>query len=234
MSKVARYAKATAQPGQGDELAEKMLSAAEQCRAVAGCELYVVNRAAGDPDTIWITEVWSDQQALDDSLAGEETQALIAEVRPLIAGMDLIELDPLGGVGLDVAPAAKPDYTHMPLKDAPDMAAGAGLGDMGEARFVSDELGALDTGVSQQILRPGKRQTFGHRHKRAEEVYVITAGSGRARIDDDVLDVTEGDAIRIAPGLTRAFEAGDDGLELIAFGPRRRGDAEMVQDWWSD
>ncbi len=42
------------------------------------------------------------------------------------------------------------------------------------------------------------------------------------------------DAIRIAPHVTRAFEAGPDGLELLVFGPHHARDSEMVQEFWAD
>jgi hypothetical protein len=42
------------------------------------------------------------------------------------------------------------------------------------------------------------------------------------------------DALRVAPGVIRAFEAGSDGVELLAFGPRHEGDGEVIQNWWSD
>jgi hypothetical protein len=63
---------------------------------------------------------------------------------------------------------------------------------------------------------------------------VALSGSGRVRLDDDIVEVEALDAIRVAPAVTRAFEAGPDGLELLAFGPRRPGDAQMVPDWWTD
>jgi mannose-6-phosphate isomerase-like protein (cupin superfamily) len=82
------------------------------------------------------------------------------------------------------------------------------------------------------ILRPGKRQPFAHRHKEAEEIYVVLSGSGKLKLDDELLDVGPMDAVRIAPEVARAFEAGPEGLEILAFGPRHAGDAEMVQDFW--
>jgi hypothetical protein len=34
--------------------------------------------------------------------------------------------------------------------------------------------------------------------------------------------------------VTRAFEAGEDGLELLVFGPRHQGDGEVVHgDFWA-
>jgi mannose-6-phosphate isomerase-like protein (cupin superfamily) len=103
---------------------------------------------------------------------------------------------------------------------------------MGEARFAADDLNAELTGVSLQYLRPGKRQMFAHHHHRAEEIYVVIAGSGRVKIEDEIVDVSPRDAIRVAPDQTRAFEAGPDGLELLAMSARWRGDAEVVPDWW--
>jgi quinol monooxygenase YgiN/mannose-6-phosphate isomerase-like protein (cupin superfamily) len=234
MSRVGRYVKFTARSGQGDALAERMLGVAEGLQAIAGCELYVINRATDDPDTIWVTEVWRSQEELDASLETEEAKAAIPEVMALVleGGFERIDVAPLGGVGLPAQPAA--GFTVRNLAEAEDQAAKYGYGEMGEARFVSDDLDAERTGVSHQVLRPGKRQMFAHRHHRAEEVYVVLSGSGRARIEDEIVELRALDAIRIGPEQTRAFEAGPDGLELLAFGARARGDAEVVPDWWTD
>ena len=86
--------------------------------------------------------------------------------------------------------------------------------------------------MSHQRLRPHRRQGFGHRHHRAEEIYLVLGGSGRVRIDDEVREVRQLDAIRVAPGSTRAFEAGPDGLEVLAVGPHRNGDGEMLPEFW--
>jgi mannose-6-phosphate isomerase-like protein (cupin superfamily) len=65
-------------------------------------------------------------------------------------------------------------------------------------------------------------------------VYVVLAGSGRVKLDEDIVEVTRLDAIRVAPEVTRAFEAGPEGIEILAFGPRHEGDGEVIQGWWSD
>jgi quinol monooxygenase YgiN/mannose-6-phosphate isomerase-like protein (cupin superfamily) len=234
MSRVGRYVKFTAKPGQGDALAERMLTVAEGLQGIPGCELYVINRATDDADTVWVTEVWRSQEELDASLETEEAKAAIPEVMALVQedGFERIDVTPLGGVGLQDQPAA--GYTLRNLAEAEDQAAKYGYGEMGEARFVSDDLDAERTGVSHQRLRPGKRQMFAHRHHRAEEVYVVVAGSGRVRIEDEIVELGPLDAIRIGPEQTRALEAGPDGLEFLAFGARARGDAEIVPDWWTD
>lgn len=130
-------------------------------------------------------------------------------------------------------PEGKP-YTLLKLTDAEDMAAGFGLGHIQEARFPNADLDAEQTGLSHHKLAAGARQPFGHRHQDAEEIYVVLSGSGRVKLDEEVVEIEKLDAIRVSPGVTRAFEGGDAGLEVLAFGPRHEGDGEVIQDWWSD
>jgi mannose-6-phosphate isomerase-like protein (cupin superfamily) len=125
-------------------------------------------------------------------------------------------------------------YTHKRLTDVKDSAVEFGMSETHEARFAKDDLDAEDTGVSHHRVKPGKRQPFGHRHDKAEEIYVVLGGTGRIKLDDEIVDIETLDAIRVAPGVTRAFEAGPGGLEVLVFGPRHDGDGELIQDWWSD
>ena len=233
MSGVGRYVKFTAQPGRGDEVAQLLLAAAESLREVAGCEMYVINRSASEPDVVWVTELWLSQEALDGSLeqlSTDEGKARIAEVTALLAGPpELHEVEPLGGVGYL---AGGSGYTLVNLEDVEDMAKRFGFGEQGEARFANRPLGAVRTGVSHQRLRPGVRQAFGHTHQHAEEVVVVLSGAGRVKIDDEIRDVRPLDAIRIAPTSARAFEAGPDGLEFVVFGPHHTGDAVMDSNFW--
>jgi mannose-6-phosphate isomerase-like protein (cupin superfamily) len=125
-------------------------------------------------------------------------------------------------------------YTLKRLTDVKDSAPGFGFGDVQEARFANDDLETEDTGVSHLRVKAGERQAFAHRHENAEEVYVVLAGSGRVKLDDEIVEIEALDAIRVAPGVTRQFEAGSDGIELLAFGQRHEGDGELVKDWWTD
>lgn len=125
-------------------------------------------------------------------------------------------------------------YTVMRLTDVKDSAQQFGVGGDMEARFAKDELDAERTGLSHHRLKPTKRQPFGHKHDQAEEIYVVLGGSGRVKLDDDVVEVEPLDAIRVAPGVIRAFEAGPGGLEVLAVGARHDGDGEIVADWWTD
>ncbi|HEY2717465.1 MAG TPA: cupin domain-containing protein [Solirubrobacterales bacterium] len=122
-------------------------------------------------------------------------------------------------------------YTHLNLDRVEDAAPANGFGERWEARVARTDLDAEQTGLAHFRLRPGKRSPFVHRHREAEEVYVILRGSGRVRLGEELREVGELDAIRIAPQLPRAFEAGPDGLELIVFGPHH-ADGEAVEDDW--
>jgi mannose-6-phosphate isomerase-like protein (cupin superfamily) len=125
-------------------------------------------------------------------------------------------------------------YTLKNLAEIEDSAPKSGFGDVQEARFAKDALDTEATGFSYHRVKAQQRQPFAHRHERAEEVYVVLAGSGRVKLDDEVIELRALDAIRVAPEVTRAFEAGPSGLDVLAFGPRREGDGEIVMGWWTD
>jgi uncharacterized cupin superfamily protein len=125
------------------------------------------------------------------------------------------------------------NFTHMNLGDVDDAAPGNGFGEVWEARVARSALGAEQTGITFFRLKPGRRSAFTHRHERAEEVYVILRGSGRMKLDDRFIDVHTLDAIRVGPEVTRAFEAGDAGLEYLAVGPHVGNDGETVADPWT-
>lgn len=102
-------------------------------------------------------------------------------------------------------------------------------------RFARNAVGARELGVSWFTYEPGARMPFGHRHREQEEVYVIVGGSGRVKLDGEIVDVAERDVLRVAPGVMRAFEAGPDGLDLLCVGGSRPdgGDAERDEDFWT-
>ena len=125
-------------------------------------------------------------------------------------------------------------YTVKKLTDVKDSAQEFGVGGDMEARFATDDLDAERTGVSHHRIQPTKRQPFGHQHDEAEEIYVVLSGSGRIKLDDDVVELEPLDAIRVAPGVTRAFEAGPGGIEVLALGVRHEGDGRLIPGWWTD
>jgi uncharacterized cupin superfamily protein len=129
------------------------------------------------------------------------------------------------------------DYTHINLKeDVEDQAPKFGLSPNLESRMARVPLGLENSGVSYFKLAPGFRLPFGHKHKQQEEVYVLVNGSARIKIEDEVRDMKQWDAVRLHRDTVRSFEAGESGAEIIAIGAPNTGpgDADMIQDWWSD
>jgi uncharacterized cupin superfamily protein len=125
-------------------------------------------------------------------------------------------------------------YAKKNLRDVQDSAAEHGLSESQEARFPRQEVGAEQTGMNFLIVKPGRREAFAHRHETAEEMYVVLAGSGRVKLEDELLELSPLDVVRVSPGVTRSFEAGPDGLEVLVFGPHVEGDGELVDDFWSE
>jgi mannose-6-phosphate isomerase-like protein (cupin superfamily) len=121
-------------------------------------------------------------------------------------------------------------YTIKNLREVKDMAPQFGFAEVQEARFAHRDLDAETTGLAFHVVKPGQRQAFAHRHEQAEEVYVVLSGSGRMKLDDEIVDVRAMDAIRVSPQVARAFEASGEGLELLAFGPRHEGDGEILRE----
>ncbi len=125
------------------------------------------------------------------------------------------------------------DYTIRNLRETEDLAPKFGFSETQEARFPREDLHAQTIGLAFHVVKPGKRQAFAHRHDQAEEIYVVLSGGGRMKLDEEVHDLRPLDAIRVAPQVARAFEAGPEGLQLLAFGPRHAGDGEIMrEDFW--
>jgi uncharacterized cupin superfamily protein len=129
------------------------------------------------------------------------------------------------------------DYTHINLKeDVDDQAPNFGLSPNLEARMARVPLGMEQAGVSYLRIAPGFRLPFAHKHKNQEEVYVLVNGSAKIKLEDEVRDLKQWDAVRVHKDTVRGFEGGENGAELIVIGAPHTGpgDAEVLQDWWTD
>jgi mannose-6-phosphate isomerase-like protein (cupin superfamily) len=131
-------------------------------------------------------------------------------------------------------------FTHLNLRDdlqdvgsnfdgAPDL----------EFRLATKALELGKSGLGYQRIPPNHRFPYGHTHKRQEEVYVVVGGSGRMKLDEEIVELREWDAVRVAPGTWRGYEAGPEGLEIIVIGAPNLGvdpreDVEGQRDWWSE
>jgi mannose-6-phosphate isomerase-like protein (cupin superfamily) len=123
-------------------------------------------------------------------------------------------------------------YAKTNLRTVEDSAVKFGLSKSQEARFPRDDLGAEQTGMNLLTVKPAQREAFAHRHRIAEEIYVVISGSGRVKLDDEFLELEPFDAVRVSPGVARSFEAGPEGLEVLIVGPHIEGDGEIVADFW--
>src|SRR5579864_8725349 len=126
------------------------------------------------------------------------------------------------------------NYTVKSLKEVANAAEQFGMGENLEARFARKPLELENFGVSYQRLEPNFRIPFGHKHGTQEELYVVVGGSGRVKLDDEIVELAAWDAIRVPGEVTRNFEAGADGLEFVAIGAPQADDTEMVQGWWAE
>ncbi|HET7508075.1 MAG TPA: cupin domain-containing protein [Solirubrobacterales bacterium] len=131
-------------------------------------------------------------------------------------------------------------FTHKNLKaDLDDLGSNFdGSPDL-EFRLATKALELEQSGLGYQRIPPGYRFPYGHVHERQEEIYVVLAGSGRMKLDDEIVELRRWDTVRVSPGTWRGYEAGPDGLEILVIGAPNLGenprdDVEGERDWWAD
>lgn len=123
------------------------------------------------------------------------------------------------------------DWKKTNFADVPDVSPeGVAI----EWRFARNALDSPELGVSRFTYEPGARMPWGHRHTEQQEIYVVTSGTGRAKLEDEIIEIGPGDVIRVAPSVVRSFEAGPDGMEVICLGGRKPEgqDGIRVEDFW--
>ena len=126
-------------------------------------------------------------------------------------------------------------YTKQNLIDVENQAPNFGMPDGLEARFARRSIEGHELGLSLFRLGPNLRIPFGHKHAGQEEVYVVVKGSGRIKVEDEIVELAQWDAIRLDKDTMRAVEAGPDGIEYLAFGAGEDpSEVEMAQGWWTD
>jgi quercetin dioxygenase-like cupin family protein len=105
-----------------------------------------------------------------------------------------------------------------------------------DGRFARKHLDSRDLGVSLFRYAPSFRSPFAHSHREQEEAYVVVAGSGRVLLDDEVHELRQWDVVRVSPEVVRTFEAGPEGLDLIAIGGPKPADGDGVagEATWPD
>lgn len=124
-------------------------------------------------------------------------------------------------------------YTKQNVREVENQAPNFGMPDELEARFARTAIAGETLGLSLFTLAPNFRIPFGHKHRSQEEVYVITRGSARIKVGDEIVEVGQWDAVRFDRDTMRAVEAGPEGVEYLAFGAGDDpSEVEMSQNWW--
>jgi mannose-6-phosphate isomerase-like protein (cupin superfamily) len=130
-------------------------------------------------------------------------------------------------------------FTRKNLKtDVPDVGSNFDGAPGLEFHLGTKPLELAHSGLSHQHIPPGYRFPYGHTHAEQEEVFVVVRGSGRMKLDDEIIDVGEWDAVRVPPGTWRGYEAGPEGLDILVIGAPNLGqnprdDVEGTRDWWT-
>jgi quercetin dioxygenase-like cupin family protein len=127
-----------------------------------------------------------------------------------------------------------PSYSTVNLLDVEDSVGERAPGI--EGRFGRKHLDSRDLGVSLFRYAANLRSPMAHSHREQEEAYVVVGGSGRILLDDEVHELRHWDVVRVAPEVVRAFEAGPEGLEIVAIGGPKpeEGDGVRAEAAWPD
>jgi mannose-6-phosphate isomerase-like protein (cupin superfamily) len=96
------------------------------------------------------------------------------------------------------------------------------------------QLGVTSFGMNQLVLQPWQRGRI-HRHEHQEEVYLVLEGRLTIVIESEPTELTEGELLRVAPGLRRQLvNYGPERVVLLALGgaaEHRGRDGEAFMAW---
>jgi mannose-6-phosphate isomerase-like protein (cupin superfamily) len=142
---------------------------------------------------------------------------------------------PATSMSVRVARVSGSGYTIRTLEEVPDAFGGQYPGSM---RFLTEQIGAEQIAFTHRVMpaKSGGKGSYGHRHKTQEEIYFVISGKLQFKLDDDLVDVGGGSAVRVAPHTVRSiWNDGPDDAELVICSVRLdnpRADGEIVQDFW--
>jgi mannose-6-phosphate isomerase-like protein (cupin superfamily) len=151
----------------------------------------------------------------------------------------LLARDPHPGGLLHSRIAAVPFTLRNLKEDLEDLGSNFNGAPNLEFRHASKALELEQCGLCYQRIPPDYRFPYGHTHKEQEEIYVVVRGSGRMKLDDEIVEVKEWDVVRVPPGTWRGYEGGPEGFEILVFGAPNLGenprdDVDGQRDWWAD
>jgi mannose-6-phosphate isomerase-like protein (cupin superfamily) len=125
-----------------------------------------------------------------------------------------------------------PGYTVTRLDEVDDV-----LGDYpGEMRMLTGGLGCEQVALTYRRMpqHTGGKGSYGHRHAEQEEIYFVIAGKLQFKLEDDVIEATQGTAIRVAPEVFRSvWNDEPEEAELMIVSTRLEDSKpEYKQDFW--
>ena len=129
------------------------------------------------------------------------------------------------------------DYTIRAVTDVPDIFGGRYPGAM---RFMTEPLDARQVALTHRLMsaRSGGKGSYGHRHNTQEEIYYVISGTLQFKLEDEVIDVPAGSAVRVAPAVTRSiWNDGPGDAELLICSIRLEdphADGDLVDDFWPE
>lgn len=128
------------------------------------------------------------------------------------------------------------DYTVVKVSDVDDQGPNMGHAPGMEIRFLRNDLGCENCGVTYMRLQPNYRQTYGHKHKVQEEIYLLVSGSARLKADDEIVELEPWTAVRTPNDTMRSIEAGPEGAEFVIVGAPNTGPGDGITEagWWND
>jgi mannose-6-phosphate isomerase-like protein (cupin superfamily) len=129
------------------------------------------------------------------------------------------------------------DYTVKRLHEVDDV-----LGDYpGEMRMLTEELDADQVAFTYRRMpqHTGGKGSYGHRHKTQEEIYYVASGKLQFKLGDEIIELEQGSAVRVAPETWRSvWNDEQEDAELIIVSKRVEGgsrdDAEYLENFWPE
>jgi quercetin dioxygenase-like cupin family protein len=126
------------------------------------------------------------------------------------------------------------DYQLVKLDDCEDW-----LGDYpGEMRAVTYAIGAEQVALTYRRMpqHTGSKGSYGHTHKTQEELVLVLSGKLQFKLDDDIVDVPAGTAVRIPPHVARGIWNDEpEDAEIVLVSVRiddPAGDTDKVENFW--
>ena len=124
-------------------------------------------------------------------------------------------------------------YTITKMADVPDA-----LGDYpGEMHMLAADLEAEQVALTYRRMpqHTGGKGSYGHHHDHQEEIYFVISGKLQFKLDDEVVEVNAGTAVRVAPEVVRSIWNDEpEDAELVIVSTCDEDEAQLVENFWPE